>query len=87
MPDVKKAPRGAFFLGSDLLEIDYCRENSGSQHQYQPLYIVSREETGEVQDQYGDRNHIKQRKQHGSTLSIVVPATIASQPVITFRRL
>ena len=40
------------------LEVNYRRYNRGGKHQYQPLQIVSREETGEVQDQDGDGDQV-----------------------------
>lgn len=47
-----------------ISEVNYCREDSDSKHQHQPFYSVSREETREMQNQYGNGDQIEQNRQY-----------------------
>ena len=53
-----------FFYLLVPLEVNDRRENRSSEQENQPLEVVPRQETGEMQDEDRDCQHIKQSKQH-----------------------
>ena len=56
-----------FCCGSPVseLEVNDCRKYRCCEQEHQPLEIVSRQKSGEMQDEGGNCQHIEQSKQHG----------------------
>ena len=52
-----------FFRRPGALEVDHGRENRRSEDENQPFEAMAGEETGEVQNQNDDGDHVEQREQ------------------------
>jgi hypothetical protein len=68
-----------FFMRLDPSEIDNGGEHGGSENKNQPLQIVARQKTGEVQNQYGYGKQIEQSKQHRTPLFASVGVALPSK--------
>ena len=74
-----------FFYLLVPLEVNDRRENRSSEQENQPLEVVPRQETGEMQDEDRDCQHIKQSKQH-RVFPFFCSATGIHQPLFIRRR-